>query len=73
VFGEEIAMDEAIAKRIIAAFDVLQNGFYESDCTEQNEADVESIRKRYAELKWNLSFSDAMRTAKTEFILMVSQ
>lgn len=60
------------AKRIIEAFEVFQSGYWpcvDDDTMQQIEADVTWIRNRYDALKWNdLSFSDAARQAKADFI-----
>ena len=61
-----------LAERIIEAFEVFQSGYW--PCVDENterqiKADVTWIRERYDALKWGLmSFSDAARQAKADFI-----
>jgi len=69
-------MNTEKAYRILDAFEV----FYDSSMLreaanpEQAAEDAETIRKRYAELKWDvISFSDAARIAKVEFIMRVME
>lgn len=62
------------ANRILDAFEAVRSGIYPSHATEQTEQDVGRIRDRYNALKWELPFfSEAMRQAQVEFMLMVCQ
>jgi len=60
------------AERIIEAFEVFRSGYWpcvDEDTERQIDADVTWIRERYDALKWGpISFSDAARQAKVDFI-----
>jgi len=62
--------------RILSAFDFIKNGgIYPHGCTEQQgkilDYDTKRIRDRYEELKWKTSFSEAMTTAKAEYMYWI--
>lgn len=64
--------------RILDVFEFLQNDcIYPANSTPEHDdmlkADSDRIRERYKELRWNpdLSFSDAIKIAKAEYIYWV--
>jgi hypothetical protein len=65
-------MAEKTAQRIIDAFDTVRSGVYPHWWTEQMERDVNWLRERYNAFKWHMLFSEAMRKAQTEFIILVA-